>query len=33
MHESLNEFEIWPDSTMDYGVSCPRAYEKNPIGL
>ena len=23
MHESLNEFEIWPDSTTDYGVSCP----------
>ena len=23
MHESLDEFEIWPDSTQDYGVSCP----------
>ena len=23
MHESLDEFEIWPDSTADYGVSCP----------
>ena len=23
MYESLDEFEIWPDSTMDYGVSCP----------
>ena len=23
MHESLDEFEIWPDSTTDYGVSCP----------
>ena len=23
MHESLDEFEIRPDSTMDYGVSCP----------
>ena len=23
MHESFDEFEIWPDSTMDYGVSCP----------
>ena len=23
MHESLDEFEIWPNSTMDYGVSCP----------
>ena len=23
MHESLDEFEIWPDSTTDHGVSCP----------
>ena len=23
MHESLDEFEIWPDSTTDYGVSYP----------
>ena len=23
MHESLDEFEIWPDSTTDFGVSCP----------
>ena len=23
MHESLDEFEIWPDSTTDYGDSCP----------
>ena len=23
VHESLDEFEIWPDSTADYGVSCP----------
>ena len=23
MNESLDEFEIWPDSTTDYGVSCP----------
>ena len=23
MYESLDEFEIWPDSTTDYGVSCP----------
>ena len=23
MHESLDEFEIWPYSTTDYGVSCP----------
>ena len=28
MHESLDEFEIWPDSTIDYGVSCLSAYEK-----
>ena len=27
MHEILDEFEIWPDSTIDYGVSCPSAYE------
>ena len=23
MHESLDEFEIWPDLNTDYGVSCP----------
>ena len=23
MHESLDELEIWPDSTTDFGVSCP----------
>ena len=23
MHESLDEFEIWLDSTTDYRVSCP----------
>ena len=23
IHKSLNEFEIWPDPTIDYGVSCP----------
>ena len=23
MHKGLGEFEIWPDSTTDYGVSCP----------
>ena len=23
MHESLDEFKICPDSTTDYGVSCP----------
>ena len=30
LHEILDEFEIWPDSTMDYGVSCPSAYENPP---
>ena len=33
MHESLDEFEIWGDSTTEDGVSCPLAYEKNPIDL
>ena len=33
MHENLDECEIWPDSTMQYGVSCPCAYEKNSIDL
>ena len=23
IHKSLNESEIWPDRTMDYGVGCP----------
>ena len=23
IHKSLDEFDIWQDSTMDYGVSCP----------
>ena len=23
IHESLDEFEIWPDSTTDYGFNCP----------
>ena len=23
MHKSLDEFEIWPNLTTDYGVSCP----------
>ena len=23
IHKSLNEFEIRPDLTMDYGVGCP----------
>ena len=33
IHKSLDEFEIWPDSTTDYGVSCPCASEKNPQRL
>ena len=33
IHKSLNEFEIRRDPTMDYGVGCPRASEKNPIDL
>ena len=33
MHESFDKFEIWPYLTMDYGVSCPSAYEKNPNRL
>ena len=23
IHKSLNEFEIWRDPTIDYGVGCP----------
>ena len=23
IHKSLNEFDIWRDPTMDYGVGCP----------
>ena len=23
IHKSLNEFKIWRDLTMDYGVGCP----------
>ena len=23
VHKSLNEFKIWRDPTMDYGVGCP----------
>ena len=23
IHKSLDEFQIWPDSSTDYGVSCP----------
>ena len=33
IHKSLNEFKIWRDPTMDYGVGCPLASEKNPIDL
>ena len=33
MHESSEEFEIWPDLTTDCGVSCPLASEKNPHRL
>ena len=33
IHKSLNEFEIRRDPTMDYGVGCPLASEKNPIDL
>ena len=28
MHESLDEFEFWPDWTTDCGVSCPLTSEK-----
>ena len=27
MHESLDEFKFWPDTTTDSGVICPRASE------
>ena len=33
MHESSEEFEIWPDLTTDCGVSYPLASEKIPIDL
>ena len=33
MHNILDEFEFWPDRTIDYGVSCPWASEKIPIDL
>ena len=33
MHESSEEFEIRPDPTTDYGVSCPLASEKTPHRL
>ena len=29
MHESLNEFEFWPDPTTDYGVGCSLTSEKS----
>ena len=28
MHESLNEFQFWPDTTIDSRVICPWASEK-----
>ena len=28
MHEIVDEFKIWPDSTKDYRVGCPLAFEK-----
>ena len=28
MHESLDEFKFWPDTTTDYRVICPCASEK-----
>ena len=33
IHNISDEFEIRPDRTKDCGVSCPLAYEKNPIDL
>ena len=33
MHKISDEFEFWPDRTIDYGVSCPSASKKNPIDL
>ena len=33
MHNILDEFELWPDPTTHYGVSCPWASEKIPIDL
>ena len=33
MHESLEGFEIPPDSTTDLGASCPSASVKIPIDL
>ena len=33
MHKISDEFEFWPDSTTDYGVSCPWASKTFPIDL
>ena len=33
IHKSLNKLEIRGDPTMDHGVGCPLASEKNPIDL
>ena len=33
MHKISDEFEFWPDRTIDYGVSCPWASKKFPIDL
>ena len=33
MHEISDEFELRPDLTTDYGVSCPWASKKFPIDL
>ena len=30
-HKVLDEFQIWPDQTMDCRVSCPWAFEKIPV--
>ena len=32
-HNNPNEFEFWPDSTKDCGISCPFGSEKIPIDL
>ena len=29
IHKSLDEFEIWPNLTTDYRVSCPSASKKS----
>ena len=33
MHESLDEFEIWPDSTTDTELAALECMKKNPIYL